>query len=69
MELKERKKKKKKIFFLMIRRPARSTIFPYTTLFRAGMGDEGVESLKGKIADTNREMDMLLHAWGTEPGA
>src|SRR2546430_3760897 len=27
-------------FFLMIRRPPRSTLFPYTTLFRsAGMGD------------------------------
>src|SRR5256885_2592723 len=24
-------------FFLMIRRPPRSTLFPYTTLFRAGM--------------------------------
>ena len=26
----------KKIFFLMIRRPPRSTLFPYTTLFRSG---------------------------------
>src|SRR3712207_7655520 len=25
-----------KIFFLMIRRPPRSTLFPYTTLFRSG---------------------------------
>ena len=25
----------KKIFFLMIRRPPRSTLFPYTTLFRS----------------------------------
>ena len=24
------------IFFLMIRRPPRSTLFPYTTLFRSG---------------------------------
>src|SRR5687767_15458762 len=24
------------LFFLMIRRPPRSTLFPYTTLFRAG---------------------------------
>src|SRR5260370_42570864 len=24
-------------FFLMIRRPPRSTLFPYTTLFRSGM--------------------------------
>src|SRR5258706_13857289 len=25
-------------FFLMIRRPPRSTLFPYTTLFRSGFG-------------------------------
>src|SRR5436190_23953541 len=25
-----------KLFFLMIRRPPRSTLFPYTTLFRSG---------------------------------
>src|SRR3712207_6955461 len=28
-------------FFLMIRRPPRSTLFPYTTLFRSGSGDRG----------------------------
>src|SRR3712207_9016496 len=27
-----------KIFFLMIRRPPRSTLFPYTTLFRSSSG-------------------------------
>src|SRR6266850_5797372 len=39
-------------FFLMIRRPPRSTLFPYTTLFRSpagaveqGLGDIGVEGL------------------------
>src|SRR5262245_63403069 len=26
------------VFFLMIRRPPRSTLFPYTTLFRSKMG-------------------------------
>src|SRR5229473_5635666 len=26
------------LFFLMIRRPPRSTLFPYTTLFRSGHG-------------------------------
>src|SRR3712207_8984332 len=25
------------VFFLMIRRPPRSTLFPYTTLFRSGL--------------------------------
>src|SRR3712207_9575278 len=27
-------------FFLMIRRPPRSTLFPYTTLFRSGRDDD-----------------------------
>src|SRR2546427_7161524 len=27
-------------FFLMIRRPPRSTLFPYTTLFRSGVDEE-----------------------------
>src|SRR5256885_12042077 len=30
-------------FFLMIRRPPRSTLFPYTTLFRSGREWNGVE--------------------------
>src|SRR3712207_8474033 len=38
-------------FFLMIRRPPRSTLFPYTTLFRSILGLEKgrklIESLKG----------------------
>src|SRR3712207_7233277 len=29
------------LFFLMIRRPPRSTLFPYTTLFRSPPGDAG----------------------------
>src|SRR5688572_32677443 len=28
-------------FFLMMRRPPRSTLFPYTTLFRSPMGSNG----------------------------
>src|SRR3712207_8578415 len=32
------------IFFLMIRRPPRSTLFPYTTLFRSRMVAEGKTS-------------------------
>src|SRR5437762_7938986 len=30
-------------FFLMIRRPPRSTLFPYTTLFRSARGAIGVD--------------------------
>src|SRR5574344_2637185 len=29
-------------FFLMIRRPPRSTLFPYTTLFRSGSGKTAI---------------------------
>src|SRR5205809_5623429 len=34
-------------FFLMIRRPPRSTLFPYTTLFRSGE-DRGDEDRRGE---------------------
>src|SRR5256885_2073585 len=30
------------VFFLMIRRPPRSTLFPYTTLFRSGSSPNSV---------------------------
>src|SRR5258708_36092839 len=36
-------------FFLMIRRPPRSTLFPYTTLFRSGR-DGGRDHVAGKAA-------------------
>src|SRR5947208_8873432 len=42
-------------FFLIIRRPPRSTLFPYTTLFRS-------LSLSGEIFPTlNREIRATLH--------
>src|SRR2546430_10666358 len=37
-------------FFLMIRRPPRSTLFPYTTLFRSPL--ERVKLIKGRTQDT-----------------
>src|SRR2546430_5933942 len=30
-------------FFLMIRRPPRSTLFPYTTLFRSDLQSQGID--------------------------
>src|SRR3712207_7502166 len=36
-------------FFLMIRRPPRSTLFPYTTLFRSPGTDGGASSPRGKL--------------------
>src|SRR3712207_9014223 len=38
----------------MIRRPPRSTLFPYTTLFRSRVGFGAVEVATGK----------LVHTWG-----
>src|SRR2546422_4504741 len=35
-------------FFLMIRRPPRSTLFPYTTLFRSG-GADGLAVKHGRV--------------------
>src|SRR2546422_7118146 len=35
-------------FFLMIRRPPRSTLFPYTTLFRSPAGLYGVSKVWGE---------------------
>src|SRR3712207_8286356 len=44
----------------MIRRPPRSTLFPYTTLFRSG-GGAGVEVLLGRAGDL-RGGDQAGHA-------
>src|SRR3712207_8939318 len=42
-------------FFLMIRRPPRSTLFPYTTLFRSVVaGDRHAKSRKGLCRRSNR---------------
>src|SRR3712207_8639185 len=38
------------IFFLMIRRPPRSTLFPYTTLFRSAVVGLSVGPLAGRDA-------------------
>src|SRR5438309_11762146 len=35
----------------MLRRPPRSTLFPYTTLFRSDLVREGVRPGKGKLAE------------------
>src|SRR3712207_7063280 len=38
-------------FFLMIRRPPRSTLFPYTTLFRSGERDAAEEQAEQREPD------------------
>src|SRR6266568_5250378 len=43
-------------FFLMIRRPPRSTLFPYTTLFRSGCRPSGSSiALRGQAAAATRQ--------------
>src|SRR5256885_6599072 len=50
----------------MIRRPPRSTLFPYTTLFRSGAGERRPD----QPPDTSRAL-ILLASWATasEAGA
>src|SRR2546430_16954854 len=62
----------------MIRRPPRSTLFPYTTLFRspgahgAGRGRAGVA--RGQAAGAagevtmHRDVDPILRDWPVKPG-
>src|SRR3989337_356847 len=39
-----RSRRRERFFFLMIRRPPRSTLFPYTTLFRSAPGRQFVRA-------------------------
>src|SRR5229473_6433537 len=39
-------------FFLMIRRPPRSTLFPYTTLFRSGVHSHAAPLIAAALAFT-----------------
>src|SRR5690348_18126440 len=56
-------------FYLMIRRPPRSTLFPYTTLFRSQVLDffeaqdfESAENLLSKAREEFREADRQVTA-------
>src|SRR3712207_8648238 len=55
------------LFFLMIRRPPRSTLFPYTTLFRSRIGDD--HALGGRVRDVALvpERDVLERRAGPRP--
>src|SRR5690348_17907254 len=44
------------LFFLMIRRPPRSTLFPYTTLFRSRDGIDGAKT----VAEVEAARDNAL---------
>src|SRR5688572_31182974 len=48
-------------FFFMIRRPPRSTLFPYTTLFRSRRGSRGLrdEDRAREIGDRHRRVVVV----------
>src|ERR1017187_9392457 len=51
-------------FFLMIRRPPRSTLFPYTTLFRSIELDRSEQSLVGSISFAQQVREPPLYRLG-----
>src|SRR2546428_12871632 len=51
-------------FFLMIRRPPRSTLFPYTTLFRSlAQPGDSVATWMDRIEQRKREVDEHFRAF------
>src|SRR5688572_32529998 len=49
-------------FFLMIRRPPRSTLFPYTTLFRSDLAKRSLTALREVYSPSGFNMGMNLGA-------
>src|SRR3712207_8654488 len=60
-------------FFLMIRRPPRSTLFPYTTLFRSLVDHVAVAGAAGVVVEEGdlvlAEVALALRRLHDEPGA
>src|SRR5256885_10795761 len=52
-------------FFLMIRRPPRSTLFPYTTLFRSSVGAE--VRARRRDRDRQRRRSILRRSVDEDP--
>src|SRR3712207_8533583 len=58
------------VFFLMIRRPPRSTLFPYTTLFRSrgrSSSDGRVETCFHGLGGSSKMYSMVLAMAMTSP--
>src|SRR5256885_12052103 len=51
----------------MIRRPPRSTLFPYTTLFRSVRHGERIPDHIARSADERRRREVELDLGGSEP--
>src|SRR2546427_9211158 len=45
----------------MIRRPPRSTLFPYTTLFRSGQALEGQQISERRVIRQEQELVVVIH--------
>src|SRR3712207_9039830 len=55
-------------FFLMIRRPPRSTLFPYTTLFRSDPGQRAHRRARLRRRDARERADHHRAGLGLPPG-
>src|SRR3989442_4996539 len=53
-------------FFLMIRRPPRSTLFPYTTLFRSTLGHVGLNHLSWERSAPSTRTERSQLRWRSE---
>src|SRR5947209_12269572 len=51
------------LFFLIIRRPPRSTLFPYTTLFRSRFGDH---TIRNAFLLYSPKLTTVPNGYGTE---
>src|SRR5689334_24917504 len=49
------------LFFFMIRRPPRSTLFPYTTLFRSTSQEAVQNQNEPQLRDENAHNDKSVH--------
>src|SRR5438874_10505447 len=52
------------LFFLLIRRPPRSTLFPYTTLFRSGAGGRHRRAVRRQDRGAHRHADAVFSGAG-----
>src|SRR5438552_4699307 len=55
-------------FFLMLRRPPRSTLFPYTTLFRSSQGSRNAERHAGDLLARQERAARPARRLGQRPG-
>src|SRR2546426_6433160 len=51
----------------MIRRPPRSTLFPYTTLFRSLLAAADLKQLQFAVAGNCDQVDHFVGTWHTHP--